>query len=75
MVRDQEVDAETNRLVDHLFHRVDREQHAAHRIARVAADSSDGIPIGRKRRRVLRLERGHHLRQGWGLHARRLANR
>ena len=61
VVRDQQVRTPRDRLVDDGLHRVDREQHPAYRLVRVAHDQPDGVPVLRPARVVERVERGDHV--------------
>lgn len=51
-MRDEQINAFLDGLVDHDLGRIDGEQDAPHRLGRVAADKPDGIPISGERRRV-----------------------
>ena len=59
MVREEQVGAGVERLVDRGRDRVDREVDPAHRLRGVAAHEADGVPRLRRARRVATVDGGH----------------
>ena len=66
VVRDQQLRAGVEGLVDGLGDRIDRDEDAGHRLGRVAADEPDRVPALCERGRVGGLERGDHVGQPGG---------